>query len=137
MSASAATAERGEWTTGSYGQGFMIPVPEDKQEAYRKMAEDTMSHATLIGELVSHLAATMENNQLDLFGAGEYRKPFIDLLNTRSNEYAGFDFPGAEPDYACLRSFATRFAEVMAEGDDSKLVKAVVADVVAAVKAAG
>ena len=31
---------RGEATPGSYVQGFILPVPEAKKEAYRKMAED-------------------------------------------------------------------------------------------------
>jgi uncharacterized protein YbaA (DUF1428 family) len=32
--------EQGEATPGAYVQGFIIPVPEGNQEAYRKMAED-------------------------------------------------------------------------------------------------
>lgn len=32
---------RGTWRRGDYVQGFMIPVPEGKREAYRQMAEDT------------------------------------------------------------------------------------------------
>jgi len=70
--------------------------------------------ATLIGETARHLAATMENNQLDLFGPGEYRKPFIDLLNARFEEYAGFDYPGGEPGFPCLRFFAAKVSDAMA-----------------------
>jgi hypothetical protein len=70
--------------------------------------------ATLIGETAYHLAATMENNQLDLFGPGEYRKPFIDLLNARFEEYAGFDYPGGEPGFPCLRFFAAKVSDAMA-----------------------
>lgn len=32
--------EQGEATPGAYVQGFVIPVPEGKKEAYRKMAEE-------------------------------------------------------------------------------------------------
>jgi hypothetical protein len=74
--------------------------------------------ATLLAEVVRHLAATMENNQMDLFGPGEYRKPFIDALNARSSEYAEFEYRDGEPGYACLRYFASRVAEVMAESDN-------------------
>jgi uncharacterized protein YbaA (DUF1428 family) len=35
-----AVVERGEPTSGAYVQGFVVPVPEAKKEAYRKMAED-------------------------------------------------------------------------------------------------
>jgi len=70
--------------------------------------------ATLIGETARHLAATMENNQLDLLGAGEYRKPFIDLLNARFEEYAGFDYSGGEQGFPCLRFFAAKVSDAMA-----------------------
>ena len=81
--------------------------------------------AALIGEVVRHLAATMENNQRDLLGPGEYRKPFIDLLNARFGEYAGFAYTGAEPGYPCLRFFATQVADAMAGGDNKWVVEQV------------
>jgi hypothetical protein len=56
----------------------------------------------------------MENNQLDLLGPGDYRKPFIDLLNARFEEYAGFEYRGGEPGFPCLRFFATKVADAMA-----------------------
>jgi hypothetical protein len=79
--------------------------------------------ATLIGEVVAHLAATMENNQRDLLGPGEYRKPFIDALNTRFGEYAEFECSGGEPSYACLRFFATKVSDAMAGGDNKWVVE--------------
>lgn len=79
--------------------------------------------ATLIGEVARHLAATMENNQLDLFGPGEYRQPFIDLLNARFEAYAGFEYPGGEPDYPCVRFFAAKVDDVMASGDNKWVVE--------------
>ena len=74
--------------------------------------------ATLIGEVARHLAATVENNQLDLFGPGEYRKPFIDLLNARFEDYATFEYSGTDPGYSCLRFFAIKVAEVKASCDN-------------------
>ena len=79
--------------------------------------------ATLIGEVTGHLAATMENNQRDLLGPGDYRKPFIDALNARFGEYADFECPGGEPSYACLRFFATRVSDAMAAGDNKWVVE--------------
>ena len=79
--------------------------------------------ATLIGELARHLAATMENNQLDLFGPGEYRKPFIDLLNARFEEYAGFEYPGGEPGFPCLRFFAAKVSDAMAASGNKWVVE--------------
>ncbi|KPK17426.1 MAG: hypothetical protein JSU71_14110 [Betaproteobacteria bacterium] len=77
--------------------------------------------AILIGETVRHLAATMENNQLDLLGPGEYRKPFIDLLNARFEEYAGFEYRGGEPGFSCLRFLAAKVSDAMA-GSGNKWV---------------
>jgi hypothetical protein len=65
----------------------------------------------------------MENNQQDLFGPGEYRKPFIDLLNARFAEYAGFEYRDGEPGYPCLRFFAGKVADAMAPGDNKWVVE--------------
>jgi hypothetical protein len=81
--------------------------------------------AALIGEVVHHLAATMENNQMDLFGPGEYRKPFIDLLNSRFGEYASFEYRDGEPGYPCLRFFAAKVADAMAGGDNKWVLEQV------------
>ena len=79
--------------------------------------------ATLIGECATHLAATMENNQLDLQGPGNYRGPFIALLNERFGEYAAFEYAAGEPGYPCLRFFATKVAEAMAAGDNKWVIE--------------
>ena len=88
---------------------------------YGRLSE--AERAGLVGEVVRHLAATMETNQRDLFGPGEYRKGFIDRLNARFAEYAGFEYAGEEPGYPCLRFFAARVADVMAEGDNKWVVE--------------
>lgn len=81
--------------------------------------------ATLIGETARHLAATMENNQRDLLGPGDYRKPFIDLLNTRFEEYAGFEYPGGEPGFPCVRFFAAKVSDAMAASDNKWVIEQV------------
>jgi len=65
----------------------------------------------------------MENNQQDLFGPGEYRKPFIDLLNARFGEYAGFEYRDGAPGYPCLSFFAGKVADAMASGDNKWVVE--------------
>ena len=91
---------------------------------WRKKGPRTLAErAALIGEVAGHLAATMENNQRDLLGPGDYRKPFIDALNARFGEYAEFECPGGEPSYACLRFFATKVSEAMASGDNKWVVE--------------
>lgn len=103
---------------------FLVQLVD--RAVYRRVSD--ADRATLIGETVHHLAATMENNQRDLLGPGEYRKPFIDLLNARFEEYAGFDYPGGEPGFACLRFFAAKISDVMA-GSGNKWVIEQVMDI--------
>jgi len=98
---------------------FLVQLAD--RAVYGKLSE--ADRAALIGEVVRHLAATMENNQRDLLGPGEYRKPFIDLLNARFGEYAGFEYAGAAPGYPCLRFFATKVSDAMASGDNKWVVE--------------
>jgi hypothetical protein len=98
---------------------FLVQLAD--RAVYGKLSDS--ERAALIGEVVRHLAATMENNQCDLFGPGDYRKPFIDLLNARFGEYAGFAYSGAEPGYPCLRFFAAKVADAMASGDNKWVVE--------------
>ena len=98
---------------------FLVQLAD--RAVYGRLAED--ERAALIGALVRHLAATMANNQQDLFGPGEYRKPFIDRLNARFGEYAGFEYRDGEPGYSCLRYFAGKVADAMAEGDNKWVVE--------------
>lgn len=98
---------------------FLVQLVD--RAVYGKLSE--ADRATLIGEVAGHLAATMENNQLDLFGPGDYRKPFVDKLNTRFAEYADFDCPGGEPGYPSLRFFAAQVSEAMASSDNKWVIE--------------
>lgn len=88
---------------------------------YGKLSES--DRAALIHAVAEHLATTMANNQLDLLGAGEYRKPFIDLLNARFEDYSHFEYSGGEPGYPCLCFFAAKVAEVMAVTDNKWVIE--------------
>jgi len=81
--------------------------------------------ATLSGETARHLATTMENNQVDLFGPGDYRAPFIALLNERFAEYAGFAYADGKPPPPCLLFLANKVADAMARGDNKWVVEQV------------
>lgn len=84
--------------------------------------------ATLVSSVVHHLAATMENNQVDLLGPGDYRKPFIDGLNARFAEYAEFEYRDGAPGFACLRFLASRVDQAMA-GSGNKWITEQVMDI--------
>ncbi|MGZ8253414.1 MAG: hypothetical protein ACXWVT_01060 [Burkholderiaceae bacterium] len=98
---------------------FLVQLVD--RAAHGKLSD--ADRATLVGDVARHLAATMENNQRDLFGPGEYRGPFIDLLNTRFEAYATFEYARGEPDYSCLRCFAANVDDVMARGDNKWVVQ--------------
>lgn len=74
--------------------------------------------ALLIHAVAGHVAKTMENNQLDLFGPGDYRAPLIQMLNERFEEYARFDYIERDPGYPCLRYFGDKVSEAMASSDN-------------------
>ena len=88
---------------------------------YGKLSDT--DRATLINAVAGHLATTMENNQLDLFGPGEYKTAFINTLNQRCQEYAGFDYSEAGTSYACLRFFASLVADAMAASGNKWVVE--------------
>ncbi|MBM3358004.1 MAG: hypothetical protein FJY54_09790 [Betaproteobacteria bacterium] len=98
---------------------FLVQVVDRK--VYGKLSE--ADRASLINAVAAHLATTMENNQLDLLGPGDYRAPFIRLLNERFGDYAGFEYPGGEPGYPCVRFFATRVSDAMAGSDNRWVVE--------------
>lgn len=77
--------------------------------------------ASLINAVAGHLARTMDNNQLDLLGPGDYRTPFIQTLNDRFEDYARFEYIDRDPGYACLRYFGGKVSAAMA-GSDNKWV---------------
>lgn len=107
--------------TAVLGEFIAFLVQLVDRAVYGKLTES--DRAALIHALAEHLAATMENNQLDLLGPGEYRKPFIDLLNARSEDYSRFEYSGREPGYPCLRFFATKVSEVMAVTDNKWVIE--------------
>ena len=93
---------------------FLIQLAD--RSVYGRLGD--ADRATLIGEVARHVATTFENNQLDLFGPGEHRKAFIDLLNARFEAYSTFGYSGREPDFACLRFFASQVADAMAAAEN-------------------
>jgi len=96
---------------------FLVQLAD--RSMYGRLSEP--DRAALIGALAGHLATTMENNQLDLLGPGEYRRPFIDLLNARFGEYAGFAYAAGEPGSPCLLLLANKVSDIM-EATDNKWV---------------
>ncbi len=79
--------------------------------------------AILINAVAGHLATTMENNQLDLLGPGNYRAPFIQTLNERFEDYARFEYLDRDPGYACLRYIGNKVSDAMASSDNKWVIE--------------
>ena len=82
--------------------------------------------ASIIRALAGHLAKTMENNQHDLFGAGDYRAPFIQTLNERFDDYSRFEYTDGAPGFACLRYFGDKVSDAMASSDNKWVLEQVI-----------
>lgn len=71
-----------------------------------------------------HLGQTLQTNQMDLRGPGDYLNPFIETLNQRFAEYAECSFDQKDgPGYAFKRVLGDKIAQVMAASDAKWVVE--------------
>lgn len=83
---------------------------------------DDAARSTFINALGQRLADHVQDNLSDIAGPGNYRKPFIDMLNERLGEYAETSFPDGEPGFDFLRLFGSRVLEVMGDSQTNRWV---------------
>lgn len=75
--------------------------------------------AQFMNALVQHLTQTMAENQEQLFGAGNYRAPFIDTINARFDQYAECAFSNETgPSYEFTRLLGQKISDIMTASDD-------------------
>ena len=88
--------------------------------ADRMKAEDLDANERqeFISSLAQHLANQVQENRTDAQGKGEYRKPFIEVLNARAADYAECPMPDGEPGYAMKRYFGESVRAVIGEKDN-------------------
>ncbi len=74
----------------------------------------------LITALALNLAKTMKDNRLDAAEGeqADYKGAFIDLLNARMDEYAGFSYDGDQPGFQLRRRVGEHVRDVMGEKDN-------------------
>ena len=85
---------------------------------------DTEERRDFVTSAAKHLGQTLQTNQMDLQGPGDYLNPFIDILNQRFAEYAECSFDMKEgPGYAFKRVLGDKIAQVMAESDAKWVVE--------------
>lgn len=75
--------------------------------------------------LAKDLAKTMEGNQIDLLGAGDYFDVFINKLNQRFEIYSECAFDNQQPGYEFNRYLARNISDIMSVTDDKWVVEQV------------
>jgi hypothetical protein len=64
----------------------------------------------------------MQENMEDIVGPGNYRPPFIAMLNERLADYSGLSFENGEPGFDFVRYFGDRILKVMGENQTNRWV---------------
>ena len=73
-----------------------------------------------------HLGQTLQTNQMDLHGPGDYLNPFIDTLNQRFAEYSECSFDRKDgPGHTFKRVLGDKIAQIMASSDAKWVVEQV------------
>ena len=91
----------------------MLIQVSDRLAYYRMEDEDRQE---FIITLAKRLADHMQDNASELFGDGDYRTSFIDMLNRRAAEYAEYEFTGdTGPSYSFMHYFGTQVQKVMGD----------------------
>ena len=83
---------------------------------------DDEARSVLVTALGRRLADLMQDNLLDIAGPGEYRAPFVEMLNERLDDYARFEFDAAEPGFEALRYFGDRVMRTMGVSQTNRWV---------------
>lgn len=97
---------------------FQVQVAD--RRAY-ELLEDA-DRSGFINALGQGLADHVQDNLADIAGPGNYRTPFIDLLNERLGEYAELSYSDGEPGFDFLRLFGSRVLSVMGNSQTNRWV---------------
>ena len=84
---------------------------------YGKLNED--ERRQLITAMAQHVTDTVYDNRVDADGPGEYRRPFIELMNARMTDYAECSFATQEgPGFALKRELGLYIQAKMGPKDN-------------------
>jgi hypothetical protein len=72
----------------------------------------------MIVSLAMGLAKTVKDNRVDFDGEGDHSQAFVELLNARMSEYAGFAYIDNEPGFQLRRRVGEHVQAVMGEKDN-------------------
>lgn len=83
---------------------------------------DDEARTALVVTLGRRLADQMQDNLFDIAGPGDYRAPFVEMLNKRLDDYARFDFDDTEPGFESLRYFGACVMQSMGVNQTNRWV---------------
>ena len=98
--------------------GFLLQYAD--RLVYPRYGEN--DRAVFVNTLAHRLADQMQENLAEIAGPGNYRAPFIALLNERLSDYANFSFADQEPGFDCLRYVGDRVLRVMGNDQTNRWV---------------
>jgi len=85
---------------------------------------DNEQRGRFVNEMARNLVRTMQANQEEVYGEGDYGAPFIETLNQRSASYAECSYDDTEgPGYAFRRVLGEKVFEAMATTDNKWVIE--------------
>jgi hypothetical protein len=97
---------------------FLIQIAD--RLSHEIMGED--DRRVLVTTFATKVIEHVQDNSQDLFGSGDYGRPFIDLLNRRSGEYAELHFDSDGPSYGFLRHLGYEIQSQMGKREENRWV---------------
>jgi len=91
----------------------------DRLVFLRLQTEDREKFINIVGR---KLADQIQDNLLDIAGPGNYRRPFIAMLNERLGDYATLSFETGQPGYDFMRYFGDRVLKTMPPNQTNRWV---------------
>ncbi len=83
---------------------------------------DQQQRAELVTALVKRLADHIQENSLELMGAGDYSSPFVEKFNLRSQEYSELAFTDEGPSFPFMRHLGYEIQQIMGSEDENRWV---------------
>ncbi len=84
---------------------------------------------SVMNNLGKQSARIMQENCEDLFGAGDYKKGYINTLNLRSSEYSQYEFSKKGSNYSIYRHLAKKIQDSMGLSQTNKWVMDQIVDI--------
>lgn len=119
-----------------HGEDFVYETDEQRMAViaeyliFQVQVVDRMAHGSLpederralITAMALGLARQIQSNSEDIFGPGDFGRPFIERLNGRAAEYAELNFTDEGPSYPFMRLLGYEIQRIMGEGDQNRWV---------------